>query len=94
MGPETIGQYGRLLTSDGKVKRWPKKEREKQFIAEYLQSKFTKGRRYTGPEVNAILAVGHVFNDHALLRRELFERHLIERTRDGSAYWVENDEGA
>ncbi len=94
MEPETHGQFSRSLLPEGKVTRWPKKERERRSVAEYLQSKFAKGRRYSETEVNAILGEWHTFNDHALLRRELFERRLIERRRDGGAYWVETEEGA
>ncbi|HKI81938.1 MAG TPA: DUF2087 domain-containing protein [Pseudodesulfovibrio sp.] len=28
----------------------------------------------------------HLFEDHALLRRELVDHHMVERTSDGSRY--------
>lgn len=34
-----------------------------------------------------VLNQHHTFADPALLRREMFERKLINRKRDGSAYW-------
>ncbi len=29
-----------------------------------------------------------IFGDPAMLRRELFERQMLNRKRDGSAYWL------
>ncbi len=79
----------RLLSDDGKVKRWPKREAEKQFVLYYLQSRFIRGRDYSEAEVNEVLRAWHTFDDHALLRREMFERHLLGREKDGSRYWIE-----
>ena len=35
-----------------------------------------------------LLLQHHTFGDPALLRRELFERGLVDRVKDGSAYWL------
>lgn len=77
-----------LLSADGKVTRWPKKAAEKNFVLEFMRSKLAAGRRYTEPEVNAVLNEWHLFHDHALLRREMFEHGLLHRTRDGREYWI------
>jgi hypothetical protein len=87
--PEVPPAYRRLLSDGGKVRRWPAKEREKRFVLEYLQSKFAEGRTYSEAEVNEVLLAWHGFDDPALLRRELFERRLMDRTRDGRSYWRE-----
>lgn len=88
MKEDSLLRYRHLLSCDQKVKRWPKKGHEKQFVLEYLQSKFTPGTRYAEKDVNAILKEWHQFDDHALLRREMFERGLVNRTRDGREYWI------
>ncbi len=52
-----------------------------------MVSKFSQLVKYTEKEVNALLNQYHTFNDPALLRREMVERKLLARMRDGSAYW-------
>jgi hypothetical protein len=88
MGPDELQKYRYLLSNDLKVKRWPKKSFEKRFVLEYLQSKFARETRLTEKEVNAVIQQWHLFGDHALLRREMFERGLMNRTRDGREYWI------
>jgi hypothetical protein len=88
MTPERLAAYRRFLSEEGKVTRWPKKDHEKQFVLEYLAEKFTKDVKYRESEVNAILKEWHLFGDHALLRREMFDRYLINRTADGKEYWI------
>ncbi len=83
-----IEEFGYLLDEEQRIKRWPKKSREKQFVLEYLQSKLTPGTRYREQEVNAVLQRWHLFNDYALLRREMYDRFLLHRTRDGRQYWI------
>jgi len=85
-----ISVYNKLLDTDGKVIRWPgkKKKEERLCILEYLKSKFENGRTYKEKEVNAILEEWHLFNDYALLRREMFEHNFINRTKDCREYWI------
>ena len=37
-------------------------------------------------ELNRLLRAAHLFGDHALLRRELCDRGLVARTKDGREY--------
>jgi hypothetical protein len=82
-----------LLDREGRVKRWPKKTVEKTLVLQYLRGKLERGRRYTEKEINGILTAWHTFGDHALLRREMFDRHLVNRAPDGSQYWAEENCG-
>jgi hypothetical protein len=78
------------LDEQGRVKEWPSKRNKGKFqtlVLEYLASQFEIDVIYTEKEVNQLLNQHHTFGDAALLRRELFERGLIDRKRDGSAYW-------
>ena len=79
----------RYLDEQGRVKEWPSKRNRKyqRLVLEYLALKFEVGVIYTEKEVNTLLNQHHLFGDAALLRRELFENGLIDRKRDGSAYW-------
>ncbi|MBD2388797.1 DUF2087 domain-containing protein [Cylindrospermum sp. FACHB-282] len=80
----------RYLDEQGRVKQWPSKRNNGKFqrlVLEYLTTKFESGIIYTEKEVNLLLNEYHLFGDPALLRRELFEGGLINRKRDGSAYW-------
>ncbi|GAA6617193.1 DUF2087 domain-containing protein [Scytonema sp. NUACC26] len=80
----------RYLDEQGRVKEWPSKRNRgkfQQLVLEYLANKFEIDTIYSEKEVNQLLNQHHNFGDAALLRRELFERGLIDRTRNGSAYW-------
>jgi hypothetical protein len=78
-----------LLDINKKVKRWPKKRYEKDAVLHYIQSKFEKNHKYSEKEVNAIIMEWHLFNDFALLRREMVDNSLIKRTADCREYWIE-----
>jgi hypothetical protein len=85
--PEELKNY---LDEQERVTQWPSKRNKGKFqllVLQYLASKLEPGATYTEKEVNALLNQYHTFNDPALLRREMVERRLIERLRDGSAYW-------
>lgn len=79
------------LDVQGRLKEWPSKRnkgRFQQLALEYLAAKFEPGIYYNEKEVNDLLNQYHTFGDPALLRRELYERCLVDRVRDGSAYWL------
>ena len=81
----------KFLDKEGRVTRWPARRHvvvDTAAIIAYLATKFEADRKYTETEVNAILNQWHTFGDWALLRRELFERHYLDRTKDGREYWV------
>ncbi len=82
------GSLAALLDREGRVTRWPKKQDQKRSVLEYLGGKFSADVEYSEREVNAALDAWHLFGDHALLRRELFERGFLDRTPDGRRYWL------
>jgi hypothetical protein len=78
------------LDGQGRVIRYPSRRkpgRLRTLILNYLLSKFDPIHLYTEKEVNALLNEYHTFGDPALLRRELFDRGLLDRIPNGSAYW-------
>jgi len=81
-----------FLDEEGRVVRWPSRKGDRlvgqQLVVEYLITKFEFGRTYSEREVNDQLNRWHTFMDWALLRREMFNRNLFNRTLDGRQYWV------
>jgi hypothetical protein len=77
-----------FLDDAGRLMAYPAKRKRKVLALCYLASKLEAGRRYTEAEVNEVIMLWHNFADWAMLRRELVVMRLIERTDDGSAYWL------
>jgi len=77
------------LDHSGRLKLYPSRKKYKLLALMYLASRFENGVHYTEKQVNEILDEAHTFQDRCLLRRELFDRHFLGRTRDGSNYWLE-----
>jgi hypothetical protein len=79
----------RFLDRSGKLALWPPaKQRDKLFILEYLVGFFEPGRVYNEKEVNELLLLHSTVKDAAALRRALHEYRFMNRTRDGSQYWL------
>ncbi len=53
---------------------------------ERAEAQFAPGMRYTEREVNELLKP--LFIDHVFARRALIERGFLDRTPNGSEYWV------
>jgi hypothetical protein len=75
------------LDSEGRLTLWPSKRGLQIIALDYLAEKLDAAQTYTEREMNALLNQWHTFGDPALLRRELYERGLLNREKDGSAYW-------
>lgn len=85
--PRELKSY---MDKEGRLTEWPSPRNKKnlqRLVLEYLASKFEFDRNYTEREVNAILNQFHTFKDHALLRRELYDKRYFDRKLDGTAYW-------
>jgi hypothetical protein len=79
---------GNIVNKNGIVTRWPKKLQEKTAVLKYIRSKIEKAKVYTEKEINEIIDKWHSFGDHALIRREMYDHYLLERTEDGRKYWI------
>lgn len=77
----------RLMDDTGRISRWPKRRWERQLVLDFVIEHFTPGEVMTEAEVGVALNRVHSFNDAALLRRWLVDLGMLERRRDGSAYW-------
>lgn len=78
-----------FLDAEGRLKAFPAKYKVRMLALRVLASRFAPNERYTESEVNGILNQATCFEDAATLRRELYNYHFLNRTRDGSAYWLE-----
>ena len=69
-----------FLDNDGRLISFPSKHKKKLTVLWYLAGKIENGRQYSEAEWT-------VFRDHATLRRELYNKMLLNRTNDCSRYW-------
>jgi len=69
----------------------PAKNKKKLMALYYLASKVEKGRDYTEKEINALLNKWSTFDDPATLRREMYNKYLLDRTDDGHCYRAEEN---
>ena len=80
-----------FLDGEGRVTQFPARRKKRLAALQYLAGKFAPGRVYTEREVNEVLLFWHTFRDPATLRRELYNKRLLERTQDGAQYWRETE---
>jgi DNA-binding CsgD family transcriptional regulator len=71
---------------EGPLAEFPKKEKRKVAILKHLITRFQANRKYSELEVNRILE--HIYPDYVTLRRYLIEYGFMDRTPDGSQYWI------
>lgn len=76
----------RLFDGQGSLTRWPKKYSERLLCLWVMWSRIAPRTDYNECEISELLERQHLFADHALLRRELADHHMVERTSDGSRY--------
>lgn len=78
-----------FLDSKGRLMALPAKNRKKRLALWYLARKIQPQQTYTEAQINSLLDEWTTFHDPATLRRELYNKRLIDRTADGSCYWKE-----
>ncbi len=71
---------------DGPLDLFPTKEKKRVAILRHLMKFFAADKSYSEKEVNAILKP--FYHDYVLLRRSLIDYGFLDRTPDGSSYWV------
>jgi len=77
-----------FLDDFGRIVRIPVPNRTKIPVLAYLAEKFDKERMYNEKEVNCLINEWHTFGDYFILRRLLIDYKFLERTANGSTYWV------
>ena len=81
-----------FMDADGKLTAFPAKRKMKLYCLIYLAEKFEEEKDYTERQVNDLLLSWHTFADPATLRRELYEYHFLDRSRDGKIYRVAEEQ--
>lgn len=70
----------------GQLATYPLKEKKRVAILRHIVKNFDSAKTYTEKEVNTILK--ELYEDYVLLRRQLIEYGFMDRTQDGSSYWI------
>ena len=76
---------------EGQLLQYPPKRPMRILALIKIAERFDPSQKYTEKEVNEIVRSSLAFSDIELIRRELYQYKLMDRLRDGSAYWVEPD---
>ena len=75
-----------FLDRAGRLISYPAKHKKKLIALWYLAGKIKADRQYTESEINTLLDEWTLFHDPATLRRELYNKRLLNRTADCSSY--------
>jgi hypothetical protein len=76
----------RYFNASGHLVRWPTKFSHQEPCLWVLWSRLPPRTILSEPEINELLLANHLFEDPALLRREMKERKMVTRTLDGREY--------
>ena len=79
-----------FLDADGHLISFPSKHKKKLIVLWYLVGKIEENRQYTEVEINTLLDKWTLFHDPATLRRELYNKQLLNRTTDCRSYQKNN----
>ncbi|OOM77107.1 DUF2087 domain-containing protein [Clostridium sp. BL-8] len=69
-----------------KLKSFPVKEKKKIIVLEIIANEFNPSNTYSEKEINEIIK--NISDDYVFIRRCLIEYGFLDRTRNGSDYWV------
>ncbi len=78
----------KFLNEDGQIYKYPNKLQAQEMVIGYLVEKLEKGKKYSEKEMNELLNRWHTYKDPARLRRDLVDFGYVNRTADGSEYWL------
>jgi len=70
----------------GGLKSIPAREKKKLVVLSEIVKNFLPGKQYEEKELNRILK--RIYDDNAAIRRALIEYGFMDRTNDGTFYWV------
>jgi hypothetical protein len=81
-----LQKLSRYFDANGRWIRWPTKFSHQDPCLWVLWSKVPPRRTFSEREITELLTANHLFEDPALLRREMSERGMMTRTLDGRVY--------
>lgn len=86
VSPKRLARLVRYFDDQGRFIRWPGKHTQRVSCLWVLWSRLPARTDMSEAEISAWLDERHLFGDHALLRRELVDQGMVERTPDGRRY--------
>ena len=91
---DLLDKYYKMLEnyydSNGLLKQYPSKKPLRDIILKRIGEQFEYNKDYKEKEVNEIIRKNIIFNDVEMIRRELYNNHILNRLKDGSKYWKED----
>ena len=87
-----IQEIKSFMNESGQLVALPSKYKKKLIAYYYLATKIEVGRQYTESDINDVLNQWTIFRDSATLRREMYNKHLLNRTNDCRYYWKEEEQ--
>ena len=88
---EIIKELKSFLNEEMQLTALPTKRRKQLIAYYYLATKVDSERKYTEREINDLLNAWTAFHDPATLRREMYNKYLLNRTNDCRSYWKEEN---
>lgn len=79
-------QFVHKYFSDGVLTKFPQKEKQRLVILREISNHLQKDYHYDEQELNQLL--NGFYEDYILIRRYLVDYGFLDRTADGSRYWV------
>lgn len=79
---DALSALSPFFDPDGRLLSLPAKHKKKLLALWYLAGKLEAGRQYAEAELNALLDAWTCFHDPATLRRELYNKRLLNRTAE------------
>lgn len=73
---------------DGPLSSFPSKEKRKIIVLRHLLKRFEKNQIYSEKEINEIIKP--IYADFVTIRRYFIEYGFMERSKDGSQYWLKD----
>lgn len=85
----TLEEYQKAIATyfkDGRLTGMPSKQKRKVMVLRHIAEGIPAQAEFNEAEINEKLAA--FYDDYVMLRRYLIDYGYLERTRDGSRYWV------
>ncbi|MDV4151963.1 DUF2087 domain-containing protein [Clostridium sp. AL.422] len=84
---EKIKVIETYVDENGALKSYPAKEKKKIILLEEITKNFNVGKKYSEKEINRVLK--RIYDeDYVTIRRALIQYGFLDRSKDGSEYWV------
>ena len=81
-----VERAARHFDAEGRLIRWPARANLQELCLWVLWSRIPAETVFDEREISDLLSLWNGFDDHALLRRALFDLRLVDRTIDGREY--------